>query len=103
MNMAMLMENVDSESGSQNRLPGLDVEDSTHEKGGTMVTLERPEIPGEAHRSGCLYHNRIVSITTYASNKMTDHESLNGASLGVKMILIVDGSASTSLHQDESI
>ena len=54
--MVMLMEDVDDESGSQNRLQGVDVEDPVHEKEATMVTLERPGIPGEAHSSRCLYH-----------------------------------------------
>ena len=43
------MEDMDSESGSQNGLQGVDVVDPTHEKEGTMVTLERPGTPGEAH------------------------------------------------------
>ena len=55
--MAKLMEDMDSESRSQNRLQGIDME-----KEGTMVTLERPEIPGEAHSSGCSYHKQTVSM-----------------------------------------
>ena len=64
--MAMPMEDVDSESGSQNGLQGVDVlvGDSAHKKEGTMVTLEKPGIPGEAHSSGCSYHRQTVSITT---------------------------------------
>ena len=49
MNMAMLMEDVVSKAGSQNGLQGVDVDDPTHEKEGTMVILERPETPGETH------------------------------------------------------
>ena len=41
MNMATLMEDVNSESGSQNGLQGVDVDDPFNEKEGTMVTLER--------------------------------------------------------------
>ena len=57
MNMATLMEDVGSESGSQNGLQGVNVDDSAHENEGTMVTLE------EAHSSGCSYHKQTVSIT----------------------------------------
>ena len=49
MNMATFMEDMDNESGSQNELQGVDVVDPAHEKEGTMVTLERPGTPGEAH------------------------------------------------------
>ena len=45
-NMAVLMEDMNGESGSQNWLRGVDVEDPTHEKEGTVVTLESPGIPG---------------------------------------------------------
>ena len=62
--MATLMEDVDSESRSQNGLQAVDVEDPTHEKEGTMVTLEKQGIPGEAHSSGCLYNKQTISITT---------------------------------------
>ena len=41
IDMMTLMEDVDSDSGSQNGLRGVDVEDPTHEKKVTMVTLER--------------------------------------------------------------
>ena len=51
-NMATLMEDVDSESGSQNGLQGVDIDDSAHEKEGTMVSLERPGTPREALSSG---------------------------------------------------
>ena len=54
---------MDSKSGSQNGLQGVDVDDPAHEKEGTMVTLERPGTPGEAHSSGCSYHKQTVSIT----------------------------------------
>ena len=57
MNMAALMEGVGSESWSQNGLQGVNVDDSTHENEGTMVTL------AEAHSSGCSYHKQTVSIT----------------------------------------
>ena len=40
INMATLMEDVDSECGSQNGLQGVDTEDPAHEKEGTMVTGE---------------------------------------------------------------
>ena len=56
--MATLMEDVDSESGSQTGLRGVDEEDPAHEKEGTMV------IPGKAHSSGCSYYKQTVSITT---------------------------------------
>ena len=49
VNMATLMEDMDSESGSQNGLQGVDVVDPAHEKDGTMVTLVRPGTPGEVH------------------------------------------------------
>ena len=35
--------------------------------------------------------------------KWPDHELLHNGSLGVKMILIIDVSASTSLHQDYTV
>ena len=47
--MATLMEVVDSESVSQNGLRGVDAEHPAHDKEGTLVTLERPGIPEEAH------------------------------------------------------
>ena len=47
MNMAKLMEDVGSESGSQNGLQDVHVDDSAHEDEGAMVTLE------EAHSSRC--------------------------------------------------
>ena len=62
--MATLMEDVDSESGSQNGLQGVNIEDLAHAKEGSMATRERPGTPREAHSSGCLYHNQTVSITT---------------------------------------
>ena len=62
--MAMLMEDMDSESGTQNGLQGVDVEDPAHKKEGTMVTLERPRTPREAHSSKCSYHKQTVSKTT---------------------------------------
>ena len=62
MDMATLMEDVGSESRSQNRLQGANIDDPAHEKEGTMAILERPGIPGEAHCSGCSYHKRTVSI-----------------------------------------
>ena len=49
VNMVTLVDDMDSESGSQNGLQGIDVVDSAHEKEGTMVTLVRPGTPGEAH------------------------------------------------------
>ena len=61
--MATIMEDVDSESGSQNGLQGVDIDDPAHEKERTMVTVERPGIPGEAHSSGCSYHKQTVSIS----------------------------------------
>ena len=64
INMATLMKKVDIESGSQNGLRGINVEDRTHEKERAMVTLERPGISGEAHSSRCSYHKQTVSITT---------------------------------------
>ena len=68
IDMVTLMEDVDSESGSQNGLQGVDayVEDSAHEKEGTMATRERQGTPREAHTgsSGCSYHKQTVSITT---------------------------------------
>ena len=64
IHVATLMEDVESESGSQNRLQGINAEDPAHEKEGTMVTLGRPRTPGEAHSSGCLYHKQTDSITT---------------------------------------
>ena len=63
MNMATRMEDVDSESGSQKGLQGVDIDDPAHEKEGTMVTLERPGTPGKGHSSGCSYHKQPVSIT----------------------------------------
>ena len=62
--MVMLMEDVDSESRSQNGLPGVDVKDPAHEKEGVMITWERPGIPREAHSSGCSCHKQTVSAPT---------------------------------------
>ena len=64
IDMAKLMEDVEIESGSQKWLRCVDAEDPAHEKKGTMVTLERPGISGEAHSSGCLYYKQTVFITT---------------------------------------
>ena len=61
--MTTLMEDTDSKSGSQNGLQGVDVDDSAHEKEGTVLTLERQRTTGEAHSSGCSYHKQTVSIT----------------------------------------
>ena len=61
--MVTLTEDMDSKSGLQNGLRDVDVEDPAHEKEGTMVTLERPGIPGKAHGSGCSYHKQTVFIT----------------------------------------
>ena len=58
--LATLMEDVDSESGSQNGLQGVNVEDLAKEKEGTMVTWERPGTPREPHSSGCLYHKQTI-------------------------------------------
>ena len=54
---------MDIESGSQNGMQSVYVDDPTHEKERTMVTFERPGTPGEAHVSGCSYHEQTVSIT----------------------------------------
>ena len=56
MDMEIPTEDMDSESGSQNGLQGVAVEDTAHGKKGTMVTMERPGIPGEAKSSGCACH-----------------------------------------------
>ena len=59
IDMATLMEDVDSESGSQNGLQGVNIEDLAHAKEGSMATRERPGTPREAHsscsRPDCLY------------------------------------------------
>ena len=62
--MATLMEDENSESSrSQNGLQGVDIDDPTIEKEGTMVTLERLGTPGEAHSTGCSYQKqKTVSI-----------------------------------------
>ena len=54
--MATLIEDVDSESGPQNGLQGVDVEHLAHEREGTMVTQERSGTPREVDGSGCSYH-----------------------------------------------
>ena len=64
INMATLMEDVDSESGSQNALQGVNIEDLTYEKEWSMVTLEKPGTPREAHSSICSFHKQTVFITT---------------------------------------
>ena len=66
VDMATLVEeDVDRESGSQNGLRRVDVQDpSLHEKEGTMATRERPGTPGEAQSSGYSRHEQTVSITT---------------------------------------
>ena len=56
MSMATLTKDVGRESGSQNGLQGVNVDDSAHENERTMVTLE------EAHSSGCSYHNETAYI-----------------------------------------
>ena len=63
--MATLMEDVDSESGSQKGLRGVDAEDPAHKKERTMVTLERPGIPGEAHSSEGSYHKQSFLYQQY--------------------------------------
>ena len=65
IDMATVMEDVDGESGSQNGLRGVDVEDPAHEKEGTMRTLDRLGIPGEAHSSGCSYHKQTVLLKCF--------------------------------------
>ena len=45
------------------RLQGVDLDDSAHEKEGTIVTMERPGTPGEAHSSGYSYNKQTISIT----------------------------------------
>ena len=45
MNLSTIMEDVDSEFGSQNGLQGIDIKDPAHEKEGTRVNLE-----GDEHR-----------------------------------------------------
>ena len=45
IDMAMLMEEIDSESGSQKGLQGINIENPAHEKEGTMATRERPGTP----------------------------------------------------------
>ena len=65
MYMATHMEeDVDSESGLQNGLRGVDVVDPSHEKEGTMAIRERPGTPGEAHSSGYSRHEQTVFTTT---------------------------------------
>ena len=63
IDMATLMEDVDSESGSQNGLQGVNVEDPAHEKEGAMAMQKRPGTPREAHSTRCLYQKQTVSIT----------------------------------------
>ena len=62
--MATLMEDMESEFGPQNGLRGVDAEGPAHEKGGIMVTLERPGTPGEEHSSERSYNKQIVFRTT---------------------------------------
>ena len=64
MDMVRPVEDVESESRSQNGLQGIDVDDPAREKAGTMVSLEKPGTPVEEHSTGCLYHKQTVSITT---------------------------------------
>ena len=42
------MEDMDSKSGSQNGLQGIDVDDPAPENEGTMVTLETRDLRGSA-------------------------------------------------------
>ena len=66
--MVTLMEDVDSESGSQNGLQRVNIEDLALETEETMVTLERPGIPGEAHNSRCLsYKQTTAGIKVFLS------------------------------------
>ena len=55
------MEDADSDSGSQNGLQtiGVDVEDSSNEYEGAMVTLEKPGIPADAHFPAFLFPVRL--------------------------------------------
>ena len=64
MYMVRPMEDVESESRSQNGLQGVDVDYPAHEKAGTMVSLEKPGTPVEEHSTGCSYHKQTISITT---------------------------------------
>ena len=61
--MTMLMEDVGSESRSQNGMQGVNVDDPAHESDWTMVTLEKLGFPGKGHSSGCSYHKQTASIT----------------------------------------
>ena len=64
VDMVTLMEkDVNSQLGSQNGLPGVDVEDPSLKKK-ELRRWERPGTPGEAHSSGYSWHKQTVSITT---------------------------------------
>ena len=43
----LITDDVNSESGSQIELQGMEIVDPTQEKQGTLVTQERPGIPGK--------------------------------------------------------
>ena len=60
----LIAHDVNRESGSQNGLQGVEAEDPTQEKQGTLVTRERPEIRGEGQSSGRSPHEQTVCMTT---------------------------------------
>ena len=62
-------DDLDSESGSQNGLRGLDVKDPAQEKQRTMATRERPGTPEKRQNSGCSCHEQAVSGPAPAKNR----------------------------------
>ena len=52
-------EDVDSKSGSQNRLRGVDIKGFAKEKHWTMATQARSGTTGEAQYSRCSHHSRL--------------------------------------------
>ena len=59
----LIAQDVNSESGSQNGLQGVEVEDPTQEKQGTLATRERLGIWGEGRSNGRSPHKQAVCIT----------------------------------------
>ena len=59
----LMEEELDSESGSDNGMLGVDINNFSKEKQGTLGTQERSGTTREALYSGCFRHEQVVSIT----------------------------------------
>ena len=63
--MATLMEDMDSDSRSQNGLQGVDLQNPAHRKKGLGEPGEARDPRESAYSSRCLYHKQIASTVLY--------------------------------------